>query len=155
MWLSKAREIVPKVHELLKKCGATKVETTGSVLREEPDIGDIDIIIAGDLPKIIQALEQEGCNIGLTGKDRVFFQFEGTPINVFVATEDNWGAMQLYLTGPTSYTIAYRIRAKKYGFDKLDQYGLWKDGKVVIGRSEAEIYEAMGKSWKHPNRRGK
>jgi DNA polymerase/3'-5' exonuclease PolX len=37
---------------------------------------------------------------------------------------------------------------------KLSQYGLFKDGKMIAGETEESIYNALGKKWKEPCRRG-
>ncbi|MBA7703078.1 hypothetical protein ES703_111860 [subsurface metagenome] len=45
-----------------------------------------------------------------------------------------------------------RVVAKKKGF-KLTQHGLFKKGKRVAGRTEREIYKALGRPWKAPEER--
>jgi len=40
-----------------------------------------------------------------------------------------------------------RIIARTKGF-KLNQYGLFKKGKYVAGKTEKEIYEALGRKYK-------
>ena len=61
-----------------------------------------------------------------------------------VPAESRGAAMQ-YFTGSKSHNIALRDRAIARGF-KLNEYGLFRvdDGIAVAGRTEAEIYEALG-----------
>ena len=48
--------------------------------------------------------------------------------------------------------IGLRMVAKRKGF-KLNQHGLFKKGKRIAGKTEQEIYHALGRDWKSPNRR--
>jgi DNA polymerase (family 10) len=61
-----------------------------------------------------------------------------------VAAESRGAAMQ-YFTGSKSHNIALRDRAITHGF-KLNEYGLFRiaDGTLAAGRTEADIYEALG-----------
>ena len=49
-------------------------------------------------------------------------------------------------------SIGLRIVARKKGF-KLNQHGLFKKGKRIAGRTEKEIYKALGRPWKLPENR--
>ena len=49
-------------------------------------------------------------------------------------------------------SIGLRVIAKRKGM-KLNQYGLFKDGKRIAGKTEKEIYHALGREWKSPEKR--
>jgi DNA polymerase (family 10) len=48
--------------------------------------------------------------------------------------------------------IGLRVVAKKKGF-KLSQHGLFKGKKRIAGKTEEEIYHALGREWKRPEER--
>ena len=151
MKLDEARKLAEQLTTRLKELGAKRVETTGSVLREQSDIGDIDLIVDGEISKMAKEIgEVKG-----DGADRITLIYEGQQVNLFRGSEDNWGAMQMYLTGPKGYVIGYRMRAKKMGY-VLNQHGLFDDkDNLVAGQTEEGIYKALGKEWKPPKARGK
>ena len=62
--------------------------------------------------------------------------------------------MLLSYTGPFGAEIGYRVIARKKGM-LLNQYGLFdrKTGKYIAGKTEAEIYKALGKNYKEPELR--
>lgn len=151
MTLEEAQKMAKRLIEKLRKLGAKQVEVTGSVVREESDIGDIDLIVDGPI-------DEYGPKIGEVkgeGTERVTLIFEGQQVNLFRGSEKNWGAMRFYLTGPTRYCIAYRMKAKKKNW-LLNQHGLFdENGELLEAKDEARIYELLGKRWKHPTKRGK
>jgi DNA polymerase (family 10) len=151
MTLKEAQNMAQRLIKKLRALGAKQVEVTGSVLREEPEIGDIDLIVEGPI-------DEYGPKIGEVkgeGKERVTLIFENQQVNLFRGSEENWGAMRFYLTGPTRYVIAYRMKAKKKGW-LLNQHGLFdEDGKLLEAKDEARLYELLDKTWKHPTKRGK
>jgi len=59
--------------------------------------------------------------------------------------EESHGAAMQYFTGSKAHNIALRDRAMSRGL-KLNEYGLFRveDGALVAGRTEAEIYDALG-----------
>jgi DNA polymerase/3'-5' exonuclease PolX len=89
------------------------------------------------------------------GKKKLDVDYRGMRFNIYFAMPFYWGAMLFFLTGPASYAIAYRRKAKTKGWH-LDQYGLKNEkGEVIASRTEASIYKAFDKSYKQPELRGK
>jgi DNA polymerase (family 10) len=146
-----AKEMASELTDRFTELGARKVEVSGSLRRGEKEIGDLDLIVDGDILSLAKGVS---CDLKEIGSQRVTMLYRGQQVNVFYAGESNWGAMQFYLCGPTNYCIGYRMKAKNLGM-KLDQHGLWKDGKVIASKTEQEIYLALGKVWKKPEDRGK
>lgn len=152
MSLKDAQAMAKELASKLMKLGAKEVEVTGSVIREKPEIGDIDLIVHGEIDKLAEQLD---CEVKHTGTERVTLIYKGQQVNLFSGTPDNWGAMRFYLTGPTNYVIAYRMKAKRKGW-LLNQHGLFdQDNKLLEAKSEERIYELLDKKWKHPRERGK
>jgi DNA polymerase (family X) len=131
----------------------SKVEIAGSIRRHKVNPHDIDLVI---IPKDSFQLKRiqeyakfyEIGNIGI-GDAHISYNKQGIEINLFIATEENLGAMLLTRTGSAGYNIGLRIRAKKLGY-KLNEYGLWKGDACIASKTEEDIYKALGKQWKEP-----
>jgi DNA polymerase (family 10) len=91
-------------------------------------------------------------NIG-RGKSHASYRKNGIEIELYFANEENWGALLMYATGTNQYNIMLRTYARFKGM-KLSQKGLFKDGKLIAGETEQEIYNALGKKYKEPQKRG-
>jgi len=124
----------------------------GSIRRECEEIGDIDIVI---IPK--ESLFDHIDNIIVIsqgGKKKIFGDYKGRPINLFLTDESGWGAQLMASTGPAQYNIRKRFLVKRKGL-KLNEYGLFnrKSGEYISGRTENDIYISLGWSCKCPTER--
>lgn len=131
-----------------------RMELAGSIRRNKTEPNDVDIVlIPADRRKIMDYVSRhsEG-NIG-RGNSRASYRKNGVEVELYFATEQNWGAMLMYATGSNQYNILMRTYAKFKGM-KLSQKGLFKDGKMIGGQTEEEIYAKLGKKWKEPQKRG-
>jgi DNA polymerase (family 10) len=132
----------------------TKTQIAGSIRQRKELIGDIDLVV---IPKNLDTFYDDVKQIiefdyGATKK--VFGLFKGRPINLFITTEDSYGACLYQCTGPALYNIHKRKLAKNKGF-KLNEYGLFNrdTNEKVAGESEKSIFEALGWNYKEPNER--
>jgi len=132
----------------------TRYAFAGSYRRGREDCGDGDLLI---LPKPSEAGKRDsswrgalesGFEYLLGGVSRQRILIEGFPVDVIATTPEAWGAALCYLTGSRWHNIAMRVRAKDHGFT-LNEYGLWRGKRRIAGRTEAEIYRALGLRW-HP-----
>jgi len=132
-----------------------KSEIAGSLRRNEPTIGDVDIITSLALQEVEYRIAKNVYARKLTGKDKkMIVEYKCMQFDIFHSELGGWGAMLFFLTGPAGYGIAYRRIAKAKGW-KLDQYGLWnKDGEIIASRTEHDIFKAFGKEYKEPEQRG-
>ena len=152
MPLAVAQVLAAKFSYALGQHGISRTEVSGSIRRQEKTIGDIDLIVEGDLSRVG---EIPGVEIKEGGSERVTVVYEGQQINIFRAEDLYWGAMMMYLSGPTGATIAYRQKAAIKGY-LLNQYGLFdKDRKKIAGETEEGIFQAIGHTMKPPELRGK
>lgn len=123
----------------------------GSLRRgTKPTVGDIDIVVS-NLQKACVALGH-----GFIDSYRRTIKLEqfSPPLNLYVASEEEWGAMSLFLTGNQWFNITTRARAKKLGY-KLNQYGLWDGDKRLAGRTEEDIFRKLGMRYVSPSEREK
>ncbi len=75
-------------------------------------------------------------------------------LDVFVATELNWGSKLLQRTGSKEHNIWIASRARQLGLEwKLDTGIIRPDGAVVASKTEREIYAALGMHYVIPENR--
>lgn len=148
-------QLAKKVEKELKPL-CKKIEIAGSIRRGEEHPFDIDIVL---IPKDKELLEDfmknkikgkflEG------GEHESTWEVKGVKVELYYTDEEEWGAELFAYSARKGYGIGLRIIARKKGF-KLTQHGLFdrKTGKKVAGRTETEIYHALGKHYKMPEKR--
>jgi len=121
------KNIIKKIYKKLKPY-IIKIETVGSIRRNEKMVHDIDIIIM--LKKNIifkEIIYKLFTNIIRIGNTTVTFKQNNIPIDItLVKNKNEWLFMLLHYTGPYDYNIKLRKKAKKKGL-KLNQYGIFKN----------------------------
>tara|TARA_Y100000034_G_scaffold107665_1_gene137413 strand:- start:1729 stop:3237 length:1509 start_codon:yes stop_codon:yes gene_type:complete len=133
-----------------------RAEIGGSIRRKDQNPYDIDIVASLKKGKKLGDLAPPDAEVINQGKSKLTLNNKGVQIDIVAVPSEVFGAGLMYMTGPSGYNIAYRIRAKKMGY-KLSQYGLFdrESGKLVAGKTERSIYEALDKKYKKPEERGK
>lgn len=133
---------------LRAECPGVVFDTVGSIRRGADTSGDIDILATGDDPHVMSTfttyqLVERVLGHGDT-KSSVRL-WGGIQADLRLVPEQSRGAAMQYFTGSKSHNIALRDRAIAKGF-KLNEYGLFRadDGSLVAGRTEADIYGALG-----------
>jgi DNA polymerase (family 10) len=145
-----------KVVSWIKKY-CKRIMVVGSIRRKEPNPVDIDIVIIPknkkSKEKIEEILSKKGRKI-LGGEQKAFFNVEGVEVELYYTTLEEWGAALLAYSSRFGAGIGLRIIARAKGY-KLNQHGLFdrKTGKRIAGRTEHEIYHALGRPWKPPEKR--
>jgi DNA polymerase (family 10) len=67
----------------------------------------------------------------------------GIQVDVRVLPEESFGAALQYFTGSKEHNIALRTRAVERGL-KISEYGVFKGERRIAGKSEREVYAAVG-----------
>jgi DNA polymerase (family X) len=133
---------------LRAECPTATFVEVGSIRRGAETSGDIDILATGTDPHVMPAFTAYKL------VDRVLVQGDtkssvllagGIQADLRLVPVESQGAAMQYFTGSKAHNIALRDRAIARGF-KLNEYGLFRieDGHLVAGRTEAEIYDALG-----------
>jgi DNA polymerase (family 10) len=140
------------VKELKPFC--KRIEVAGSIRRKKPNPGDIDIVLIAKNELNKQKIREKLSNEGkfLQGGDKeMFFRVEGIDVQLFFTISEEWGATLLAYSGQKGSNIGLRIVAEKQGF-KLTGHGLFRksNGKRVAGKTERQIYKALGRPYKEP-----
>jgi DNA polymerase (family 10) len=153
--------IIPLVEELvnyLKESGfAKEVVPAGSYRRRKETIGDIDILATSDKPEKLMDyfVKFDGISDVLAkGPTKTMVRLKiGLDADLRVVAKESFGAALAYFTGSKDHNIVMRELAIKKGW-KLNEYGLFdKNGKMIAGRTEEEIYKALDLEWIPPEMR--
>lgn len=154
--------ILPVIKDLIEYMSGSKavlkVDVAGSARRMKETIGDLDVLVASvepekaverfvSMPPVTRVLSQ-----GPT-KSTVVLE-KNLQVDVRVIPPDDWGAALQYFTGSKEHNVKLRTIAVKNGY-KLNEYGLFKRDTEsrVAGKTEEEIYKALGMSWMEPELR--
>ncbi len=137
-----------------------RAEVCGSVRRGLTDVGDVDLVVDRLYTAVegvkhfceSRGLQFEGPEEMPSGRKTFSVAINGLQFDLYHATAEQWGAMKLFLTGSMKFNIATRGHAKKQGM-KLSQYGLFYQGEIIAGRTEEQIFEALGLQYMPPSDR--
>ncbi len=155
--LAEAEKIASQILRKLKILPEVKKAiVAGSLRRKKPTIGDLDIIILTNRPE--KAVEKIIRTISIgkilnKGKEKVTILTQtGLQMDFRFFNTDNFGAGLLYFTGSKQHNIKLREIAIKKGL-KLNEYGLFRRNKKLAGKTENEIFKALGLKFIPPEKR--
>lgn len=133
-------------------CG--RIEVVGSIRRKEKKPVDIDIVLVPkNREKLEEFLRKKGRFIQ-GGEKKSRWRIEGVNVELYYTTSESFGAALLAYSSEFGAGIGLRVVARKKGF-LLNQYGLFnrKTGRKIAGKTETEIYHALGRPYKKPEDR--
>lgn len=155
--LNKILPIADKIVRRLKKIpGVVHCTYAGSLRRKKKDVGDIDLIITSSDPKsVMEAFVSlpEVETVHEVGKTRSSVRLNiGIDADLRVVPDRVFGSTLQYFTGDRRHNILLRERAIKQGY-KLNEYGLFKKGKLIPIHTEDDIYRLLGLKTPPPEKR--
>lgn len=127
--------------------GVEKAIVAGSVIRRRETIGDIDIIAVSSKPeRVMEQFVSLPMIAHVYGKGPTKTNVRlknGMDADLRVVPKQSFGAALNYFTGSKYHNVALREIAIAKGM-KLNEYGLYKGKKMVAGKTEQDIYHALG-----------
>jgi DNA polymerase (family 10) len=158
MPLGRALPLAEEIAAALRALKNVKqLELAGSIRRRKETVGDIDVLVTSTrpekvmaaftgLPEVQDVLERGGTKASLRHR-------AGIQIDLRVVEPESFGAALVYFTGSKQHNIRIREMAVKKGL-KISEYGVFDDrGTRVAGRTEADVYAAIGLPWIPPELR--
>jgi DNA polymerase (family 10) len=148
---------IRKIEERLKELkGVERVVVAGSVRRRKETIGDVDILAISKKPKAVMdyfVTMPEVVRVFAHGETKSAIKLaSGLDVDLRVVPAESFGAALDYFTGSKNHNIALRQIAIKKGY-KLNEYGLFRGKRQITGKSEEELYKALGMSYIEPEMR--
>lgn len=150
-------DIMPVVEEVLEKLkglkGVQEVSVAGSVRRMRETIGDVDILVVSKSPENIMDffVSLPGVvKVWAKGRTKSSIRMkDGFDIDLRVVPRESYGAALQYFTGSKDHNIVTRKIAIGKGL-KLSEYGVFRGKKMIAGKTEQEVYRAIGLPWIPP-----
>ncbi len=152
-----AREFAESLAEHLRRAeDIGHVTVAGSYRRRKETVGDLDILVTTDHAAAVMdrftaydAVEE----IVSKGTTRSTVRLRnGLQVDLRVLSEDSYGAALHYFTG----SKAHNIRIRKRGVErdlKINEYGVFQGDQRVAGRTEEEVFDAVGLPFIEPELR--
>jgi len=141
----------------LRKCAAIReLAVAGSFRRKRETVGDLDIVAAATDSTVVMehfTLFPSIAQITGSGETKTTVMLkDGLQVDLRVVPPQSFGAALTYFTGSKSHNVHLRRIAQARGL-LLNEYGLLRGASTVAGRTEEEIYRALGLSWIPPELR--
>ena len=141
---------------LLKIAGVKNAMAAGSLRRMKETVGDIDYIVAasdpGPVMEFFVKMPEVQEVIG-RGPAKAFVRLAGgLDADLLVVPEESWGSALQYLTGSKEHSVELRKMAIAKGL-RLNEWGVFKGEKRVAGKTEQDVYRALGLQWVPPEMR--
>jgi DNA polymerase (family X) len=145
------------IEERLQKLrGALHVTVAGSTRRRKETIGDADILAVSKDPKPIIdffTAMPEVVHVIAKGATKSSVKLKsGINVDLRIVPKDSYGAALNYFTGSKDHNVALRRIAITKGW-KLNEYGLYRGGKMIAGKTEEGLYKAFGMDYIEPELR--
>ena len=157
--LGEAKKIAEEVKfQVVRYC--EKIVTVGSIRRNKPTVRDVDfVVVTNDLDwynlgQELRRMKTKTINAGnqiiktLYPYCDKYFQ-----LDFYRATEDTFGIHKLIRTGSAEHNMWLAQLAISKGMRIKYGQGLLKEGKVVAGKTEQSIFDALEILYKEPQER--
>lgn len=160
----KGRRIIGEVYPLVKEIesrlsqlgGVKNAVAAGSFRRMKETIGDIDYLVSSESPELVIDFfvkMQEVDEVLGRGSAKAFVKLAGgIDADLLVVPEESWGSALQYFTGSKEHSVELRKIAIAKGL-RLNEWGVYAGEKRVAGRTEEEVYDALGMQWIPPEMR--
>jgi DNA polymerase (family 10) len=136
--------------------GVKRIEIAGSYRRCRETVGDLDILVsAGRGSGVVEAFVNypEMEEILAHGPTRAAIRLRsGLQVDLRKVPEIGYGAALHYFTGSKAHNIAIRRMGQRRKL-KINEYGVFRGEKRVGGRTEEEVFRAVGLPWIPPELR--
>ncbi len=161
MVLHEAEQYARAIVEYLKAGGGgaiDEIDVAGSFRRRKETIGDLDIVVTCAPAKAAAVIQRFGkfnevTQVAAQGDTRATVRLSsGLQVDLRVVEPSCFGAAMQYFTGSQAHNIELRkiAQAKKL---KLNEYGVFRGSKCIAGRTEQDVYAALGLDWIPPELR--
>ena len=136
--------------------GVTQAEPAGSFRRRRETVGDLDLVVTGGRAESVMdafVAHPDVAEVLGRGDTKSSVRLvNGLQVDLRHVPPESFGAALLYFTGSKAHNIELRKLAIEKGCS-LNEYGLTKGERSIAGRTEEEVYRALGMDWIPPELR--
>jgi DNA polymerase (family 10) len=136
--------------------GVNEVIVAGSYRRRKETVGDLDILVTCKkgspvMKGFVEYDEVDAVISRGTTRGTVLLR-SGLQVDLRVVAQASYGAALYYFTGSKAHNITVRTIAVKKKL-KINEYGVFKGKRRVAGRTEKEVFKAVGLRYIEPELR--
>jgi DNA polymerase (family X) len=146
----------PLVEYLRRARGVRAVEVAGSFRRRLETVGDLDVLVSAVRGNSVMdnlVTYEDIVEVVSKGTTRATVRLRsGLQVDVRVVPPASFGSALHYFTGSKAHNIAVRRLAMTKGL-KLNEYGVFRDGTRIGGRTEQDVFAAVGLGYIPPELR--
>lgn len=167
MELDKAKAIAEELMSLLSPC-CNRITIAGSIRRQKPDVGDIELLV---IPKancfdkmlddlmgqntLAMRLNKRGSHTYGPKNKLMVHLLSGMGVDIFSATEENWGMALFVRTGPKEWNIKAMSRFRELGMQGHAYGGVTlRTGLPFECPTETIVFNLLGWPYTPPEKRG-
>ena len=148
--------IRPLVVRLRTLSEVEELEIAGSFRRRRDTVGDVDILVASSHPAPIATAFVTYTDVNevlARGETKCSIRLRsGLQVDLRIVPRASYGAALHYFTGSKPHNIAVRLLGLKRHL-KINEYGIFRGAKQIGGRTEEEVFKAVGLPWISPELR--
>jgi DNA polymerase (family X) len=148
VYLVEAKRVAEEIAGDLRSVpGVRQLEIAGSCRRRRETCGDLDLLAEASQPDAVMdrlAGHRLVESIIARGDTKMSVRlFKGLQLDLRVVPGESFGAALQYFTGSKDHNVVLRRRAQDMDL-KLNEWGLFRGDVMVAGRTEDEVYSALG-----------
>lgn len=155
--LAEAKAITDAVvRHLNDVSGILRIDVVGSIRRRKETVGDLDMLVQCLRAKPVMDRLADFATVAevlVRGRTKMSVRLrDGLQLDLTVVPEVSYGAMLQCYTGSKGHTSELRRRATERGL-RVTDFGVFRGRDRVAGRTEEDVYEAIGLPWIPPELR--
>jgi DNA polymerase (family 10) len=147
------RPLVERLHALPE---VEELEVAGSFRRRRETVGDVDVLVASSHPAPIATAfvtYRDVDHVVAHGETKCSIRLRsGLQADLRIVPRASYGAALHYFTGSKPHNIAVRLLGVKRHL-KINEYGIFRGTTQIGGRTEDEVFKAVGLPWIPPELR--
>ena len=155
--LAEAEAYVRPLIDMLRAApGVEQLEMAGSLRRRAETVGDVDVLTAATDARAVAAAFCGYSDVKQTlarGETKCSVVLQcGLQVDLRIVPASSYSAALHYFTGSKPHNIAVRLLGVKRRL-KINEYGVFRGKRQIGGRTEAEVFAAVGLPWIPPELR--
>jgi DNA polymerase (family 10) len=123
-----------------------QIVVAGSLRRRRESVGDLDILATSGAPaqvfRVFAAFPDIQAVRGQGETKMTVVIAPGIQVDLRVVPPESFGAALQYFTGSKDHNVRIRSLARELGL-KVNEYGVYRGGTLIAGRTEEEVYTAL------------